>query len=236
MNCEEYRQTIAADPSYEGGEAHLSACSDCRAYRDEMRSFDRRIGRALEISVPELRMPGLPDIDTTDVVSLPVRRRFTAPVRLAVAATVVLAAFVGLRMIGGNVTYPSLADEIVAHLDHEPYALRVTDKPVSDRRLAKVVPANVATMTHETGLITYAQTCVINGRKIPHLVLQGEHGPVTILFLPDEAIDDAVPLEGESINGVLLPVGGGSVAIIGERDEELETIQNNVVNSVTWST
>jgi hypothetical protein len=35
---------------------------------------------------------------------------------------------------------------------------------------------------------------------------------------------------------VLLPVGGGSVAIIGERDEELETIQNNVVNSVTWST
>jgi hypothetical protein len=178
----------------------------------------------------------LPDVDTTDVVSLPVRRRFTAPVRLAVAATVVLAAFVGLRMIGGNVTYPSLADEIVAHLDHEPYALRVTDKPVSDRRLAKVVPANVATMTHETGLITYAQTCVINGRKIPHLVLQGEHGPVTILLLPDEAIDDAVTLEGESINGVLLPVGGGSVAIIGERDEELETIQNNVVNSVTWST
>jgi hypothetical protein len=59
---------------------------------------------------------------------------------------------------------------------------------------------------------------------------------VTILLLPDEAIDDAVQLEGESINGVLLPVGGGSVAIIGERDEQLETIKDNVVNSVTWST
>jgi hypothetical protein len=55
-------------------------------------------------------------------------------------------------------------------------------------------------------------------------------------LLPDEAIDDAVQLEGESINGVLLPVGGGSVAIIGERDEQLETIKDNVVNSVTWST
>jgi hypothetical protein len=236
MNCEDYKEAIAADPSYEGGEAHLSACADCRAFRDGMRSLDRRIGRALEIAVPDLRMPELPDIDTAEVVSLPTRRRFTSPAWLAVAATIVLAAFVGLRMVGSNVTYASLADEIVAHLDHEPYALRVTDEPVSDRRLAKVVPANVADMNHDAGLITYAQTCVINGKKIPHLVVQGEHGPVTILLLPDEAIDDAVQLEGESINGVLLPVGGGSVAIIGERNEKLETIQENVVNSVTWST
>ena len=108
---------------------------------------------------------------------------------MAVAATLVLAAFVGIRMYGSNVTYPSLADEIVAHLDHEPYALRVTDEPVDERRLAKVVPANLAHMNHDAGLITYAQTCVINGRKIPHLVIQGEQGPVTILLLPDEAID-----------------------------------------------
>jgi hypothetical protein len=77
---------------------------------------------------------------------------------------------------------------------------------------------------------------VINGKKVPHLVIQGEHGPVTILLLPDEAVDDAVELEGESINGVLLPVGGGSVAIIGEKDEKLESIRQNVMNSVTWST
>ena len=51
-----------------------------------------------------------------------------------------------------------------------------------------------------------------------------------------KAIDAAVELEGESINGVLLPVGGGSVAIIGERNEELESIRKNVMKSVTWST
>jgi hypothetical protein len=158
------------------------------------------------------------------------------PAWMAVAAVLVLGAFIGVRMFGSNVTYPSLADEIVAHLDHEPYALRVTDRPVSDRRLAKVVPASVANMNHDAGLITYAQTCVINGKKIPHLVLQGEQGPVTILLLPDETIDSAVQLEGESINGVLLPVGGGSVAIIGERDERLDDVRQNVLNSVAWST
>ena len=236
MNCEDYREAIGADPSYDGGEAHVSACADCLALRDELRSLDRKIGRALAISVPELRMPDLPDVDTSSVVPLATRRRLTAPAWMAVAATIVLAAFVGIRMYGSTVTYPSLADEIVAHLDHEPYALRVSDEPVDDRRLAKVVPANVAKVNHDAGLVTYAQTCVINGKKIPHLVIQGERGPVTILLLPDEAIDDAVQLEGESINGVLLPVGGGSVAIIGERDEALETIRENILKSVTWST
>ena len=236
MNCEDYRQAIASEPSYGGGDAHLSACAGCRSFRDEMRALEQKIARALAIEVPELRMPELPDVDAAAVVSLPTRRRFSAPVWMAVAATVVLAAFVGLRMTGSSVEYPSLADEIVAHLDHEPYALRVTDQPVDDRRLAKVVPANVAAMNHDAGLITYAQTCVINGRKIPHLVIQGEQGPVTILLLPDEAVESPVPIEGESINGVILPVGGGSVAIIGERSEKLEAIQQNVVNSVTWST
>jgi hypothetical protein len=236
MNCEDYRQAIATEPSYAGGDAHLSACADCRAFREEMRALDRSIARALAITVPELRVPDLPDVDTTGVVSLAAHRRLKAPVWMAIAATIVLAAFVGIRMIGGNVTYPTLADEIVAHLDHEPYALRVTDEPVDDRRLAKVVPANVAVMNHDAGLITYAQTCVIAGKKIPHLVIQGEQGPVTILLLPDEAIDAPVQIDGESINGVILPVGGGSVAIIGEKNEKLEAIEKNVVNSVMWST
>ena len=236
MNCEEYRLASAADPSYEGGEAHLSACGDCRRFRDEMRALDRQIGRALAIDVPGLRVPDLPEIDTTDVVPLAGHPRFTMPAWMAAAAMLALAAFIGFRMIGNDVTYPSLADEIVAHLDHEPYALRVTDDPVSDRRLAKVVPASIATMNHDAGLITYAQTCVINGKKIPHLVIQGARGPVTILLLPDEMVDAAVTIEGESINGVILPVGNGSVAIIGEQDEQLESIQQNVVNSVTWST
>lgn len=236
MNCEDYRQAIAAEPSYDGGEAHLSACADCRAFRDAMRTLDGRIGRALAISVPELRLPDLPDIDSANVVPLAGRPRFTMPAWLAVAAMLMLAAFVGLRMVGSNVSYPSLTDEIVAHLDHEPYALRVTDEPVDARRLARVVPANVAAMNHDAGLITYAQTCVIHGKRVPHLVIQGARGPVTILLLPDEAVESAVQIEGESINGIILPVGNGSVAIIGERDEELGKIQQNVLKSVTWST
>ena len=158
MNCEQYREAIAADPSFDGGAGHLSECAACQAYRSEMQALDQTISRALALDVPQLQMPELPEIDTTNVVSLS-SRRMTTPVWLAMAATVVLAAFIGFRFVSTGIEYESLADEILAHLDHEPAALRVTDVAITDERLNSVVPAHVATMDHSAGLITYAQSC-----------------------------------------------------------------------------
>jgi hypothetical protein len=241
MNCEEYRQSVAADPSFDGGADHLSTCEACRAFRAEIQALDDKIARALEISVPALNLPKLP-IDDADnpaadnVVSLPVRKPFARPAWYALAASVMLAVVIGVRMFGAGASYESLADEVLAHLDHEPYSLRPSATPVSDRRLGAVVPADVASMDHSAGLITYAQSCVINGKTVPHLVIQGERGPVTILLMPEEGISAAVPLDGENTHGVILPVGDGSIAIIGAREEKLERIEKSVLNSVRWNT
>lgn len=233
-DCKTYREAIAADPQLES-DAHVAGCESCQAFRDELRAMDRHIAAALSVPVPELKMPELPEIDASGVTTLPVRRKM-APVWLAVAATAVIAAVLGFRMLGSELTYESLADQIVAHLDHEPYALRVTDKAVSESRLARVVPADVASLETGIGLVTYAQSCVIDGKVVPHLVIQGERGPVTILLMPEQKVDGVEPIDGESINGIILPVGDGSIAIIGETGEDLERIQNNVKSSVTWST
>ena len=198
--------------------------------------FEQRIARALELPVPELRMPELPEIDSENVVAIKPRRRGVAPVWLAMAASVALVAIVGVRMFGGVTEYDSLAEEILAHLDHEPYALRVTDEAVSDARLTRIVPANLATLDHSAGLITYAQNCKIRGKVSPHLVIQGKNGPVTVILMPEVRVQSAETIEGESINGVILPVGDGSIAIIGEKDEDLEPIQRNIIDSVAWST
>ena len=203
---------------------------------DDDKALDLKIAKALQIDVPELRMPELPEIETDKVTALPVRRRSTKPLWFAVAATVVLATSISVRMSGVFDSYASLGDEILAHLDHEPAALRVTDVPVSDERLVRAVPASLAVFSRDDALITYAAPCVINGKKAPHLVIQGQYGPVTIVLLPGEAVAEATPLDGENVRGVILPVGEGSIAIIGNREEELEPIQENVVNSLTWTT
>ncbi len=233
--CEEYKEAIAANPSFDGGVSHLSQCASCDSFRSEMQALDSKIRRALALSVPEFNLPELPDIDTSNVTSLP-QRLFAVPAWVAIAATFTLVAFIGFRMLGNDLSNATLVDQIVAHLDHEPYSIRVTDKAVSDERLLKVVPESVATMDHSAGLITYAQSCVINGHEVPHLVIQGERGPVTILLLPDEHISGPESFRGDSVRGVILPVGNGSIAIIGEEGERLERIEEQVKNSVTWST
>jgi hypothetical protein len=44
-----------------------------------------------------------------------------------------------------------------------------------------------------------------------------------------------IRLEGKSIEGVILPVGDGSIAIIGERGERIDELKTRVAETVKWS-
>jgi hypothetical protein len=242
MNCENYREAIAADPSesFEGGAEHAAACESCSVYRAEMRALDETIARALAIDVPDLRIPDLPPLDEQEnVVNLPFRRlsKITTPAWIGIAASFALAAIIGVQFVGDGPTNDQLlAAEVLSHLDHEPWALQVTDVSVSDDQFARVVNPTIGTMDRDVGLVSYAQSCIINGNTIPHLVIQGEKGPITLLLLPDEMVHGAVSLSGESVDGVILPHGDGSIVIIGEREERIDELKRRVVDSVEWST
>jgi hypothetical protein len=234
-DCDRYRETIGADPSSSAGADHAADCAACRAWRDEMRALDTRIAAALAIDVPDAVLPELPDVAEPTVTALAARR----PPRtawLALAASVLVAIVIGWRLAGPDVAQASLAEEVVAHIGHEAFSMQVSDSAVSADRLARVVPAGVARLDERHALVTYAQSCVINGHTVPHLVMQGEHGPVTILLMPEEFIDGPQTIDSAGYRGVILPVGSGSVAIVGDDYEDLESIEKQVLNSVTWST
>jgi hypothetical protein len=261
MNCTDYKNALTAEPGFQDESRHARECADCQAYRDEILALDERLIMAMEVSVPDLIMPELPVIaienKTENVVDLSSRRATPKPVWYAMAATVLIAAVVGLRMMGAGVTdvpldenglanseahavmdesYGTLAEQVLAHVDREPLALQPSRTPVSDSRLSLAVPENVATMNHDAGLITYAESCIINGKHVPHLVIQGARGPITILLMPEERLAEATILDGVNIKGIMLPVGNGSIAIIGDREEQLDQVRENVLDSVMWST
>lgn len=241
MNCRNYREAIAADPSesFEGGAEHAAQCASCAAYKAEIRTLDDGILRALRIDTPDLKVPHLPPIRAgrDNVVKLPARKipRFTTPAWIGIAASVLLAVVIGVQLTGTDAEHDRLlAEQVLAHVDHEPWALKVTDVAVSEERFNRVVNPSIGSMDRNIGLVSYAQTCIINGRAIPHLVIQGEKGPVTLLLMPHETVSGAVPLSGESVDGVILPHGDGSIAIIGEREERIQELGQRVVNSVEW--
>lgn len=230
---------MGASPSDEAQELvrHEAACADCRAWRDELKSLDETLVRALAVPVPELAMPALDDGATgADRVAARPRRRPSVPAWFGIAAGIALLAYVGLFALSGGGPERTLAEQVIAHMDHEAASRVVTDVAVPERTLDAVVSSHVARMGPGIGLVTYARSCVINGKTIPHLVVQGENGPITLLLMPDEPVDSAIPLEGESITGVLLPVGDGSIAIVGEREQDVRATANRVVDSVKWKT
>lgn len=210
---------------------------DLKKLMDDDPGFEAKLNQAMQLDVPELKIPDLPDLDTENVV--PISRGPKKVTWFAMAATVALAAFLGFQV--GNNKHDdhdgdALEEQVLAHLDGELISYRITDVPVSDDRLTRVVPADVATMNHDAGLITYAMSCSINGKDVPHLVIQGEKGPITILLMPHEKVAEARELEGENIHGLIIPVGDGSIAIVGGKEESLDRVQQNVVDSVSWST
>lgn len=237
-NCAKFQEALAAEPARmpAGGAEHLAHCAACRALRDEYLELEQRIAAALAVPVPELTLPPLEEIDSGNVTVLPVRRRISTPAWFGIAASVALVAWFGLQLQQPDLSKLSLADQVVAHLDHETFSRVISDVAVPERTLDSVVSKDVAELDRGVGLITYARSCVINGRSIPHLVVQGKNGPITLLLMPDEPVAAAVPLAGKAINGVILPVGNGSIAIIAERDEPLHEIEQKIVDSIKWKT
>lgn len=246
MDCDEYRKAIAADPGgrFEGAE-HAARCEACSAYGAKVGKLDEHIGRALAIEVPDLSMPELPPVgaDTSaDVVDRGTHRGrgLFAPAWLAAAAglaTVVLVfAFKGLAP--GDSYYESLADQVLAHMDYEAASRRVTSIAVSDSTLADVLDPKVRSLDTGEGIVSYAMSCVINGHVVPHLVVQGRTGPITLILMPDEDVNDVVPLSGENVHGVILPADTGSIAIIGQREDQMAEVGKmgeQVLDSVQWS-
>jgi hypothetical protein len=123
-------------------------------------------------------------------------------------------------------------------MDHEESSRQVTSVAVEAGTLDKVVRSQASGMDHDIGLITYAMSCVINGRTVPHLVIQGNRGPVTLILLSGESLEEPIPLSGDNVHGVLLPVGSGSIAVIGQREDqlgEIDRIGRKLAESVEWT-
>lgn len=251
MRCNHCRKAVAADPGRPGEdvESHARECAACGAFLSELRSLDRDVARALAIEVPELRVPELPPVDsraTQAVVRLDTRRRNARPLAprrkraallVGLAAGIALIGLVTLFEPGTDVSQPAIAGEVIAHMDHEQDSRRVTSVAVSDEALEAVLEPRVARLGTGIGLVSYASSCVIGGKTVPHLVVQGDRGPLTLILLPDETIDQPVPLSGVHVHGLLLPVGDGSIAIIGQREEQIgeaEETGRRLATSMKW--
>ena len=226
MDCLEFRRLAGADPQHPDAAVleHAAGCPRCAAYLRQTQELDRHILAALSVPVPPRhagRATGsaVPGLD---------RRRW-----YALAASIVAGVLVGsLLWVGGPRN--SLAQDVLAHMDHEPEALVVTTTPADDAVLGRVLERGRIRLLPEVGTVSYANSCRFRGRTVPHLVVQTDGGPVTVMVLRNEPLDAPVRFAEERFTGTIVPAGPGSIAVIGTGDAELEQITERVLAAVDW--
>jgi uncharacterized protein DUF3379 len=256
MDCTHYRQILMVDPHDPDpalGE-HGATCHDCNLYTQRLLRFESRLERALGVPVPAqadsptaARAELGTDAPESGLV-IPFRRKSlraaadSAPYRkgwLAMAASVLLA----LVVAGGlwlSAPGPSLAAAVVTHMAGEPQAWRRTDVPVPTPALLDVLRNSSLSLGAGAGVVSYAASCEFRGHRVPHLVVQTESGPVTVMVLVHEHVPKTVQFDEQGYRGVIVPVAGhGSLAVLTRgASTDIGTVQHiasRVLESIDWT-
>ena len=200
--------------------------------------MDAKIRAAMEVNIPEhiiLRDPW--DATVTDLSEARDRAASAeSPVwlrPLALAASLVAAVTLAAALWPAPGNSP-LAEEVLAHLAHEPDAMVVSKEAVPEDLLAAVLSPRVEVALTDLGLVTYVRDCGFQGENVPHLVIQGEAGPVMLLFMKNIKLDRVVPVRGEGYRGIVMPLGEGSIAIVGTDAEPVNRIRERMDRTVRW--
>jgi len=228
VDCLEFRRLAGADPQHPepAVREHAAGCPRCAGYLRQTRQLDRHILAALNVPVPPSHA-GRATGAATPVPGLDRRRWY------ALAASIVAGVLVGtLLWVGGPRN--SLAQDVLAHMDHEPEAFVVTTSPADDAVLGRVLERGGIRLRPEVGTVSYANSCRFRGRTVPHLVVQTDTGPVTVMVLRNERVDAPVRFAEQRFSGTIVPAGPGSIAVIGGSDADLEQITERVLAAVDW--
>jgi len=220
MNCLEFRHACLTEPDGQDSEfrAHAETCRACQAFLEEQRQMEERLLRVLAVAPPA-------GLAARVMLKQSFAPRRWVP-RLAVAATVLMA------IAATSVTYLwnrplSLEAEVLAHINAEPEAL-TAQGPAAPDKLAAVLRALGAHLDSAPGAVRYAGVCDIRRRPGAHLVLAGVRGPITVLLLPEERVPQRMTLRDANLEGVVLPVDGGSLAIVGNHGEPLDALESRL--------
>jgi len=232
MDCLQFRRAAGADPQHLEPEAraHAADCPQCAGYLRDMLELDARVLAALRVPAPGPAGSGgaetghrrglraVPGLD---------RRRW-----LAMAASIVAGVLIG-TLLWVSQPRESLAHDLVEHIGHEPQALATTS-PADDAVLAGVLERGGIRLRPGAELVSYASSCPFRGHTVPHLVVQTDAGPVTVMVLRNERTDGPVSFDEQGYSGRIVPAGPGSLAVIGTAGADLEQITRRVMAAVDW--
>ena len=248
IDCTRYRTALLAHP-HDADPAlreHRASCRDCDLFTERLLRFEAALQSALRVELPDAA--AVPKVSGPALASdrvVPLRAR--SPQRPpsfrtgwpAMAAAVLMAVVVAGGLWLG-IPRESLAADVVTHMKEEPQAWRRTDVPVQDAALEQVLRDSHLRLASAAGIVSYASSCRFRGHVVPHLVIQTDSGPVTVMVLVHEHPAKPMQFDEQGYRGVIVPVAAhGSLAVLTRGQEAdfgtIEHIADRVLDSIIWT-
>jgi len=223
MNCLEYRRLAIQDINAlpEQAQVHRDECAPCQSFTHELLGFNASLKQSINVDVPG----GLTDrILLQQSFGLARSKRKQSRIRLmALAASIVLALVLSLRLIMPGTA--ALENAVLTHV-HEEIAHLHENQRVPGERVSELLASLDTRVTTRINNVRYAGSCPIGKTTGAHLVLNGQFGPVTVLYLPEESVTQTRTFGDSRFQGVLTPGKRGSIAVIGGSHTSMEELQD----------
>jgi Protein of unknown function (DUF3379) len=234
VTCIEFRRLLLTDPGLEDLEfaEHWRGCPDCGEAVESSARCEWRLRQAVTVDVPENLASRILLKQSFDYqAERPLWRTRRA---YALAAGVLL--MVGLISLGLSpyLEQQRLNEELVALVDGAPYTL-ADGKPVSGGEISAALAPAGLNLAADIGNVTYAGRCVVRGKVLGHIVVQGETAPVTVFLIGEQLVADRATIRGNRYSGIVVRQGAGTIAIISTTEQSLEKIEARIRSAIRWT-
>lgn len=231
MNCMEFRRIVDTDPGSKDEDfiRHKAECESCAAFSARAARFSVELDRAVRFDAPE----NLASRILLKQSFLPSRTSFSRRRVLALAASLVAA--VGLAVSAAYIAgrQDPLAREIFTLIEYADYAMKPT-VPLGEQPVARAVSRAGLRLEGKLEKVTFAGNCLLQHKIAGHLVIQGEKAPITVFLIREIELDAEMRIRTDSLRGIVVPVDGGAVAVVGARDEPLSELVERITSAVRW--
>ncbi len=212
------------DPAFR---AALASRPDARRAAARAVQLDAQISRCAQaVEVPE----GLAERVLLRRALRPRRPRWRP---WALAAGLLLTLGIAPRLLVPDRT--GIEAQVIDHIRSEAHHLGEAPQAVSSERLNALLATFGGQLVGYPGALRFAAICPTRTGIGLHLILDGERGPVTVLYLPGEPLAEPRRIAGGGLRGGAWQLPGGSLAIVGVPGEQIGPIRARLDRSIRWT-
>lgn len=234
----EFRRRIMSDPKQRDSEitAAIKSSDKNSQFAEEILDLDKQIAQAMAVDVPDDLADRILFNQTSSVENNVVKPTF-ARRAMAMAASVAFVAglLIGQLNWGSLVVSPaqaSLASTAMKHVvEEKPFVENIDEQVKSSQINAKMVPFEHEFSQGFPYHVYYLNHCGFGKSNAMHMVFQGEKGKVTLFFtgIPSEK---AIDFNEDGMAGIVKPMDGTSLILVGEEGEDVAKIAKNLANII----